>query len=78
METFQGKTAIVTGGGSDIGRAIATALLSEGANVVIASRRALSVENAASIACDVRKKADVVKVAEAAKQRFEKIGLFHF
>src|ERR1700685_4330382 len=75
METLQGKTAIVTGGGSGIGRTIAIALVREGANVVIASRRALSVENTISVACDVRKKSDVVKVAETAKQRFGGIDI---
>ena len=32
---FQGKTAIVTGGSRDIGRAISVKLASEGANVVV-------------------------------------------
>ncbi|MDD5139554.1 MAG: SDR family NAD(P)-dependent oxidoreductase [Verrucomicrobiales bacterium] len=75
METLHGKTAIVTGGGSGIGKAIAEALIREGANVLIASRRAPSVEGAASIVCDVRKKADVIKVAATAKQRFGGIDI---
>lgn len=39
MYTLQNKTAIITGGGSGIGKAIAKALILEGVNVVISSRR---------------------------------------
>ena len=38
METLKGKTALVTGAGKGIGRAIALALANEGVNVGIMSR----------------------------------------
>lgn len=75
MESLRGKTAIITGGGSGIGKAIATALIAEGTNVIVASRRALPVEGAVSVACDVRQKSDVVRVAETAKERFGHIDI---
>jgi meso-butanediol dehydrogenase/(S,S)-butanediol dehydrogenase/diacetyl reductase len=53
MESLQGKTAIVTGGETGIGKAIADALRAEGVKVVAASRRT---------GCDVRKKSDVAKL----------------
>ena len=39
MSRFTNKTALVTGGGTGIGRAIAKALVAEGAKVVVAGRR---------------------------------------
>lgn len=68
MNTLQQKTAIVTGGSSGIGKAIASALSAEGVNVVIASRRTTP-------ACDVRKKADVIRLIAHVKERFGSIDI---
>ncbi len=66
---FRDKVAIVTGGGSGIGLAIAEELLSLGAKVMIASRNEQKVKTAAaqleslgpvvSRKCNIRKEEDV-------------------
>jgi 3-oxoacyl-[acyl-carrier protein] reductase len=78
--SLQGKTAIVTGGNSGIGKAIAFALAREGADVVVAARRKKENERVASdfqtisgrkalaIQADVAKEADCERlVAETVK-----------
>ena len=67
-----GKVALVTGGGTGIGRAVGEELLSLGASVVIASRDARKVERAAgemgrlgtvySTRCNIRSEEDVRSV----------------
>ena len=52
MRRFEGKTVIVTGGGTGIGEAICHRFASEGANVVIAE---LEAENGNSTAADINK-----------------------
>ena len=48
MRTLEGKHALVTGGGTGVGAAIALALTKEGATVVICGRRKAQLEQAAS------------------------------
>ncbi len=70
---FQGKTAIVTGGSRDIGRAICVKLASEGANVVVNynsneddADATLSAIAAAGGGKGIKVKADVTKAADVA------------
>ncbi|MDC0657258.1 SDR family NAD(P)-dependent oxidoreductase [Leisingera sp. SS27] len=68
---LQGKHALVTGGGTGIGLAIAWALAAEGAQVTITGRRQEVLEDAATeglhaLAMDVRDEADVTAKVEAA------------
>ncbi|MFE0018972.1 SDR family NAD(P)-dependent oxidoreductase [Mesorhizobium sp. NPDC059054] len=50
---FSGKTALVTGAGSGIGRSIAVALAEAGAKTVVAGRRQSELEDTAAIIRDV-------------------------
>ena len=87
MMRFPGKTAIVTGAAGGIGAAIAARLASEGANVVIANRRAASAAAAADaltkthgaqalgVGCDVGDEAQVEACALAAMRVFGRIDI---
>jgi NAD(P)-dependent dehydrogenase (short-subunit alcohol dehydrogenase family) len=71
---LEGKAALITGGGSGIGLACATALHADGAHVTLAGRREAVVKAAAAelgerasyVQCDVASEADVVRAVEVA------------
>jgi len=82
-----GKTVIVTGGASNIGRAISLAFAEEGANVVIANRHLEGGQRVASIAntlgsgrciairTDVTKLDDVEAMVESTLKEFNKVDI---
>jgi len=86
MTTTAGKTAIVTGAGSGIGRATALALLREGYSVVLAGRRLEPLERtgaeagpaggqALAVPADVSDPASVRALFEKTKETFGRLDL---
>ncbi len=86
MRDFKGRTAVITGAGSGIGRATALALAREGANIVaadISAERAQATQDevvalggqALGVACDVSKEADLQALRQAALARFGRIDI---
>jgi meso-butanediol dehydrogenase / (S,S)-butanediol dehydrogenase / diacetyl reductase len=85
MDTrFQGKTAIVTGGGSGIGEAVARRLVEEGASVVISGRTQkrldeavarLSSDRVLARTADVSKREDCDALVSSAVDRFGKLDV---
>jgi len=86
MTTANGKTALVTGAGSGIGRAAALALLREGYSVVLAGRRLEALRETAAqappnaglavaVAADVTDEASVRALFEKAKESLGRLDL---
>ncbi|WP_022908222.1 SDR family oxidoreductase [Curtobacterium sp. B18] len=78
----QERTAIVTGGGSGIGRSAALALAADGWTVVVAGRRAEPLDEVAAqsprivpIVADVSAEADVRRLFDETVQRFGRLDL---
>ena len=84
--TVDGLTAVVVGGTSGIGRAIALAFAEEGADVIAASRTAAKVERTAEelrdrgartreITCDVTDRDSVRELRDAAIEAFDEVDV---
>ena len=84
---LKGKTIIVTGGGTGLGRSMVKYFLELGANAVICSRKMDVLEQAAKeleqetggtvlpMACDVRKYAEIEAVIETTLERFGRVDV---
>src|SRR5258706_7627655 len=86
MNFFTGKTVIVTGASSGIGKACVLEFAKRGANIVLAARNAAALENVAAqissvsksiaVATDVSHDEDSRNLVEAAIKNFGKIDVF--
>jgi len=80
---LDGQVAVITGGGTGLGRAAAAELVAMGASVVIAGRRAEVLEEAAAalgpactaVAADVREPGDAARIVDVAVGRHGRVDL---
>ncbi len=88
MKDFKGKTAVITGAASGIGRAMSLALADRGAKLVMADVKAEPLEaarqeaevrgaEAIGVQTDVTKQASVEALADAAWERFGAVHIVH-
>ena len=86
MNKLSGKTTIITGAGSGIGKAIAIAFAQEGSNLILASRNTERLNNtrdqikksggnAIVVPTDVSKESDVINLFKTSTQEFDKIDI---
>ena len=83
--TLEGKVAVVTGGGSGIGAAVARRLSAQGARVVVVDRNGDAAKQIAeslpaeslAVEADVAQEADVENYVTTAVERFGQIDLHH-
>lgn len=83
---LEGKTIIVTGGGTGLGRSMSSYFLTLGANVVITSRKQDVIEKTASelsnetggrviaVPCDIRKYEEIENVIRKTEETFGSVG----
>ena len=83
---FDGETVFVTGGGTGLGKAIASEFARLGANLVIASRKPEHLEagndaisslggEVLTVACDIREPDSIAAAFDAAEERFGRPGV---